>query len=263
MPPLASSVLLAAKWLTYTLLCGRDYRRYMALRAAAVKLALRHGWYERENIRFLQAWVRPGDTAIDVGANLGAYSISMAGAVGPAGRVLAFEPLEETFEWLRHNTAQWTNVTCFEIALSDRSVESLPINVPLLFGHVPEPSLAGLDSRAVKSQRRNVRVARLDDYRDLLNGLSFIKVDIEGHELAFLEGARSVLAQFRPLVQFEANDIASQYAGFCRFASSLGYTVSTLDPGGGLRELAMPSTGAGYNFYLVPDDKLTRQSAPM
>jgi FkbM family methyltransferase len=263
MARLAGSALLAAKWFTYTFLCLGDYRRYMALRAGAVRMAVRHDWYEPKHMRFLRLCLRTGETAVDVGANLGAYSISLAQAVGPTGKVLAFEPLAETFEWLCNNTAQWSNVRCFNLALSDRVAESLAINVPLLFGRIPEPSLAGIDASEVKAERRTVRVARLDDYLDLLNGLSFIKVDIEGHELAFLLGARKVLARFRPLVQFEANEIASQYSGFQSFAASLGFTVSTLTPGGYLREFDIPSNYGGCNFYLVPNERLAKNAAPI
>jgi hypothetical protein len=137
----------------------------------------------------------------------------------------------------------------------------------LLFGNVPEPSLAGIDVRAVRAERRTVRVARLDDYLDLLHGLSFIKVDIEGHELAFLQGARKVLAQFRPLVQFEANEIASQYSGFQAFATTLGFTVATLTHGGRLRRLESPSGECGYDFYLgrlvVGDGQARRRGGAM
>jgi len=238
--------------LTYTVLCRGDYRSYMRLRAAAVRHVARRGWYERRHVQFLRSQVGPGDTAVDVGANLGAYSIALADAVGASGKVLAFEPLAEVFEWLRRNTAHLSQVSCYELALSDRAAEAMEIAVPLLFGGIPEPSLAGLSVGATRCDTRRVRVATLDDYLDQLAGLTFIKVDVEGHELACLQGARRTLAELRPLVQFEANDMQRQYRRFQEFAEPLGFSVCGLAPTGGLRRLDALSKHSGYNFYLAP-----------
>lgn len=247
------SLLGRAKWATYHLLCFGDYRRYMRLRAAAVRQLARRGWYERDNIRYLRGLVRAGDTVVDVGANLGAYSICLAAAVGSAGKVLAFEPLSETFEWLKQNTAALPQVQCVNTALSDQSAPSLQIQVPLLFGCIPEASLAGFDTATAMMQPRTVRVERLDDYLAELERLSFIKVDVEGHEMAFLEGCRQTLARFPAVVQFECNDIASRFGQLAAFTREVGYSLCTLEPGRGLDRLETPSTAKGNNFYLVPN----------
>ena len=90
-----------------------------------------------------------------------------------------------------------------------------------------------------------MRVATLDDYLDRLSDLSFIEVDVEGHELAFLRGARRAIAEFRPLIQFEANDMASQYESFESFAKSIGFSVCALDETGCLRRLESTPQSAG------------------
>jgi FkbM family methyltransferase len=250
----AERALLGAKWVAYFGLCGGDYGRYSRLRSAAVRALARRTLCERKNVRFLQTWVRQGDTAVDVGANFGAYSIGMARAVGATGRVLAFEPLRETFTCLRRNVERMPRVSCFEIALSNGVAESCEIAVPLLFGRIPEPSLAGLGVRAAKVERRTVRLAMLDDYLEQLDRLTFIKVDVEGHELAFLEGARKAIAAHRPLIQFESNDIAADYGKFREFAASLGYCIRGLDDSGKLRVVDSASGAAGNNFYLAPEE---------
>jgi len=254
MAALFEKALLGAKWLTYHVLCRGDYRNYVGLRAAAVRYVARRGWYERRHVQFLRSRVRSGDTVVDVGANLGAYSITLADAVGESGKVLAFEPMAEVFEWLLRNTAHLPQVSCYGIALSDRSAAAMDMTVPLLFGSIPEPSLAGLSVGASRCDKRQVRVAMLDDYLDRLSGLSFIKVDVEGHELAFLQGARRTLAEFRPLVQFESNDIQRQYGSFQEFAEPLGFSVCGLTDTDGLRRLDGLSTPSGYNFYLAPTE---------
>jgi len=56
-------------------------------------------WFEDE-IRFVRRWLRPGMRAVDVGANYGLYTVALAKAVGPEGRVWAFEPAPDTAQFL-------------------------------------------------------------------------------------------------------------------------------------------------------------------
>src|SRR5207253_7776456 len=78
--------------------------------------------HEREFQR-LEEFVSPGDWAIDVGANVGHYTAKLSKLVGPAGRVLALEPVPKTFELLAHNARHFpfANVTLLNLAASDRS----------------------------------------------------------------------------------------------------------------------------------------------
>lgn len=59
--------------------------------------------FETKEIRFLQTWLRPGDVAVDVGANVGLLTIPMAKASGEKGKVFAFEPIEENVRSLKSN----------------------------------------------------------------------------------------------------------------------------------------------------------------
>src|SRR5919199_5361377 len=63
------------------------------------------GGFERPELERARALARPGTTAIDVGANVGVYSVVLARAVGPTGRVLAFEPAPENARRLAENVA--------------------------------------------------------------------------------------------------------------------------------------------------------------
>src|SRR6266496_1746810 len=66
---------------------------------------LNQGCYERELVEFLEAVLRPGMVAVDVGANIGCHTLVMAQAVGTQGRVFAFEPNPAMTERLRANLA--------------------------------------------------------------------------------------------------------------------------------------------------------------
>ena len=74
--------------------------------------------------------MRPGDVFVDVGANIGLYTLIAAHIVGASGRVYAFEPGSETYRRLLSNVQlnQMTNVSCHELALSD-STARLDMNM--------------------------------------------------------------------------------------------------------------------------------------
>src|SRR5215471_2881975 len=69
---------------------------------------LRKGTFESEEIEFrrLEEWVGAGDWVLDLGANVGYFTAKLSRLVGPGGRVLAFEPIRETFELLSANVAR-------------------------------------------------------------------------------------------------------------------------------------------------------------
>ncbi len=86
---------------------------------------VRKGTFRGDDPEFsrLHEWVKPGDWVLDVGANVGHYAARLSELVGALGRVLAFEPIPETFELLATNMARlpYRNVTLFNAAVSDRA----------------------------------------------------------------------------------------------------------------------------------------------
>jgi FkbM family methyltransferase len=153
-------------------------------------------WFEKELI-FLRHWLQPGMTAIDIGANLGAYSLPMARLVGPTGHVFAYEPGSETRALLERsrelNAADSLQIS--EFALSDGAREGR-----LVFGQSSELNALG-DSGAGET----VRITSLDS-EDAARGWpppDFIKIDAEGEEERILAGGRKFFARHSPLVMFE------------------------------------------------------------
>ena len=96
-------------------------------------------WFEKE-LGFLSRWLKPGMTAIDIGANLGVYSLPMARLVGPEGRVFAYEPGSETRRLLSRTRAAnaAANLEILGFALSDREREGR-----LVFGPSSELNALG------------------------------------------------------------------------------------------------------------------------
>jgi hypothetical protein len=78
-------------------------------------------------------------------------------------------------------------------------------------------------------------------------------VDIEGHERAFLEGARRVIRTFKPLIQLEANDPTTQLASFQELAVELGYGIRSLGPGLSFVKVTQARALSENNFYFVPE----------
>jgi FkbM family methyltransferase len=150
--------------------------------------------------------LRPGDTAVDVGANYGVITLLAAQAVGAGGCVHAFEPQPAVAALLRQSLALngMDQVQVHELALSDADGE--------LQLQVPDHNLGAASlSRALDGPGASYSVA-VRASGNFLAGLDvgpvrLMKVDIEGHEPAFLRGAARFLATAPPdVIVFESND---------------------------------------------------------
>lgn len=154
-----------------------------------------HGSWEPHIIAILQRHLKPGDVYVDIGANVGVMAFTAAAAVGPAGRVLAFEPHPDN---IRHFLAGvevngFQNVTLHGFALS---------NAPSIF------SLIGTSNGYLMPGGQSVfqTVALVGD--PILADeprIDFIKIDIEGHEPHALAGLDKTLRKHRPMVLGEYN----------------------------------------------------------
>jgi FkbM family methyltransferase len=170
------------------------------------------GGYERELQALMHRMVRPGDTVIDVGANVGVHTCSLARRVGPAGLVVAIEPLVELADRLEANLALngLDNVKLIRVAASTQqgTAEIFPPQAGAANqGQGTLHPRPGLDraSRVVATDTIDNIAAELG-----LSGVRLIKVDVEGHELSALRGAEATLRAFRPRVLFEYD--ATNYA---------------------------------------------------
>ncbi len=158
------------------------------------------------------AWrlLRPGDTAVDVGANVGYMSSLFAHRVGRRGRVESFEPHPRIFERLERNLGAIDSAEAIRVhqcALGDRD-GSARLLEPTIFGI--NQGAAVVAARDTAPQRAaegiDVRVARLDTViAD--RQIALLKVDVEGFEPQVLSGAAEALSQHRIRhVIYEAHD---------------------------------------------------------
>ena len=163
-------------------------------------------WHGARDMRLLRKLVRPGDTIVDIGANVGSHSIPLAKMLGTTSRVYAFEPHPRTFAYLRANAAlnRLPNLHLYNLALGDREGEiaftderSDDLNRVLLHG----------------SGSITVPIKRLDSIEALADtAIHLLKIDVEGYELSVLRGASKAL-QRTEFIFLEANTRHSQEFG--------------------------------------------------
>ena len=149
----------------------------------------------------------PGGTVMDVGANLGDWTLPMAKAVGPAGRVFAFEPIPFVAESVRKTLRinGFSNAAVVETALSDSQGEA-PFSVIHDENEALNIRCSGFGIDDLGGFQITVSMTTLDAFAEAekLERLDFIKVDVEGHESAVFKGAVNTLEKFRPAIVFEA-----------------------------------------------------------
>ena len=172
----------------------------------AVGVPIARRAFERNELDFVRRTVRRGQNVIDGGAHAGLYTVTMAGLVGDAGRVDAFEPVARHAAWLESSVAESSvgdRVRVRRAALADRS----GIGEMVTCGRTFSPGLAWLKPAAeqVPSGHTGERVQTiaLDDLEDLPRPVAFLRLDVEGAEGLVLRGAGRLLAADRPVLLVE------------------------------------------------------------
>jgi FkbM family methyltransferase len=168
-------------------------------------------------LRFVCSQLQPGQVAADIGCHKGAYTYWMRRRVGPSGAVYAFEPQPSQIAYLRKafSAMRYDNVAIVPMAVSNEC-GSLPLHIPQGAGLTHAASLEERGTSAVEhgSGAVAIRPAALDVEVTTVDSFfaaedrppNFIKIDVEGHESAVLEGARDTLDRHHPalLVECEA-----------------------------------------------------------
>jgi FkbM family methyltransferase len=180
-------------------------------------------WFEKE-LAFLPHVLKPGMTVIDIGANLGVYSLAMARLVAP-GRVFAYEPASEPRGLLERSRAlnQASNLEISAAAMSDGRREGL-----LAPGVSSE-----LSALAESGPGERVQITSLDSEEAERNwpAPDFVKIDAEGEEERILAGGTNFLARHSPLVMFEikAGNVINE--SLLSIFPAMGYSLYRSLPG--------------------------------
>ena len=156
---------------------------------------------DEKEYALLERFLRPDDWALDIGANVGHYTMRMAEIVGPAGRVIAVEPIPETFALLAENVrhAGHGNVSLLNCAASERTA-TVGMEIPRWSD--------GMDNyyqAHVVSGTAGLTILALSIDGLALPSVRLVKIDAEGHELPVLQGMRRLVERDRPVLVVETS----------------------------------------------------------
>lgn len=185
------------------------------------------GSFEKESYRIIRKLLKNGDTVLDIGANIGWYSVIFSKLVGSEAKVICFEPTKYFSSVLKKNldSNSIKNCVLYNYGLSDKKK-----SVDIVIGE----SSASMHSfgNIVNQRRETIELRSLDSIIGelKLENIRFIKVDIDGHEPAFLKGAMRTIKKYNPLILLEVFHGCYYQAGhsvwdFYRFLKDNGFYI--------------------------------------
>jgi FkbM family methyltransferase len=231
------------------------------LRDDGVGRSIRQGTYEPAEMAFVSRFLRPGMTVLDIGAHHGMYSLLASRRVGPTGRVVAFEPSPRERQALRRHLQlnRAGNVDVEEFAVGDSAAEA-----ELFVAELRNDGCNSLRPPVVAAESIPVHVVKLDDWlpQCKLPPVDFVKMDVEGGELAALQGASaSFQAGFRPVILAEVQDVRTEPWGYpareiIRFLERYSYRWFSLKEDGSVRPLEAHRITFEDNLIACPEERL-------
>jgi FkbM family methyltransferase len=176
-----------------------------------------YGEYSRGEALLFAQLAAPGACALDVGANIGALTLSLAEVVGPRGAVVAIEPQRAIYQLLCANLAlnEIGNVRAIQAAAGREAGQTF---VPVA-DHSKPGNFGGIELSNEGGEP--VGVLTIDGLQ--LPACQFIKIDVEGREQSVIAGATATISRFQPVLYVE-NDRRHQSADLIRQIQNLGYT---------------------------------------
>ena len=169
--------------------------------------------FDKKAVAFIRSRLRPGDTFVDVGANVGFFSLTASRIVGPTGRVISVEPNPSTFARLSRTVAENSipNITMCNLGLGDSSA-----TLSLYTGIAEDNDTASMLPYADGGKAVTVEVLPLDLLAEQLGleRIDYIKIDVDGFEHKVLAGAAKLLASGRIRhLQIEFSDVHLRMVG--------------------------------------------------
>jgi FkbM family methyltransferase len=188
-------------------------------------------YYEPITRMVIRELLRPGDTFLDIGANIGFFTVAL-GTCKPDTKIIAIEPNLKNFSILQENVAvnHLKNVTCESFAISDEDgfatlyLAESDMSASLVQNFKPD------DNHTIAAA--SVQTRSLDSYieREKITAPILIKVDIEGNEPAFLNGARRTISAWKPDIVMEI--LGDREPDFADSLRECGYRFYRITDGG-------------------------------
>lgn len=216
------------------------------------------GSYEPATVRVLVDHVRAGDCVLDVGANVGVFTLLLAALVGPRGSVHAIEPVPALRSALKRQLAlnPGLPVSVHAFAAADRAGTATLHEGPA--GHAGLSSLRPLTEAAAEHR---VRALPIDDLGATLPRVALVKLDVEGAELKALRGIAALIERDRPLIVVEVTDrflrgFGDDAAALLAWLRDHRYRLHamTQESETGLRALGTELPDEQLNCFAVPEE---------
>ncbi len=172
-----------------------------------------HGYYDWRNTVIARAILLPGDTVIEIGANIGTETVGLSDIVGADGTVIAFEPLPSNIESLERvrETVTHRNIRIFPFAVSDEEAQ--------IRFEPPRAYMSGTGRLVRDSEQEGISYSlvdchTLDMLSDDIGHAAALFIDTEGEEVRVLRGGRKYISTHLPYIIIEASDRNLQRSGF-------------------------------------------------
>lgn len=163
---------------------------------------IKQGIFEEESTKIVEKIIKKGDVVLDIGANIGYYTVMFSRLVGEKGKVFAFEPTCHYGEVLQKNITQNEAANCIikNFGLSNKST-----NAEISIGTCSATMHWASDSDPC--EKETIKLCVLDEIFPTLgvDKVDFIKIDVDGHESKFFGGAWKTLDKFDPAIILEVN----------------------------------------------------------
>lgn len=222
-----------------------------------------NGGFENSERKFVQRFLQPGMTVLDIGAHHGFYTLLASRMVGPRGKVLAVEASpRERKRLVRHlqiNGCRNVHVEGYALGETKRTADLF-----LMDGLQSGSNSLCLPATSGPIETVQVEVERLDRVLEErhIGNVDFIKMDVEGAELSVLKGAKDLLSRKpRPVILIEVQDVRTQPWGYpareiIQFLADIGYFWFRPLPDGRIEKMDATQERYDGNFIAFPAEQV-------
>lgn len=214
-------------------------------------------YHERYEARLIRKLLSPGESFWDIGANIGYFTLLAAATLQNSGQILAFEPGRVAFQRLQDNVRlnNFNNIIILNLAASNSAGEAKLYLATEIADTGASLYLGGDDRTAFEI----IPTIPLDTYlaQEKFPPPDLIKIDVEGAELAVLQGATTILSEFAPLLLLEMEEknllaAGTNKAAIQNFLKPLGYQGAFLSKGKWFLTTDMNKTRGRNIFWFNP-----------
>jgi len=231
------------------------HKNYLKLISTVYIKLIKMGWGKSkyQELHFLKHIIKPGFSCLDIGANVGYYSVFLSKYAGISGKVFAIEPVPLFCDIWQKNTSKskYKNLSLFPYALGEKESE-VEMGTPVIngvFHHGMTKIIT--DSHDNYTKTFTVEMKNPNQLFSSIDKIDFIKIDVEGYESVVLGNMRDIIIKHMPLIQSELSGYENRNT-VISFLKELGYSVNYLNKNK-LEEASLEIIeNIEKDFYFIP-----------